>query len=376
MKQLCSILYFMALAFFAFSCKKDGDTSSRFYTPCETVLDNWKINVFPLPEVQRQNDLFFTSDETGYTVGNAGTIIKTTNGGQDWEFLERYYDLTTYSIVEDALTKARLVTVYFVDEAVGYVGGRGESSLSPGEITDAVLLKTTDGGLTWSKQYLPEIREVKDLYFFDTDNGLAIFMLYDENNYLKNKLFATHDAGKTWEEVPMPNLTVRSSQFEIGPSGVGVWVGENYSNSKYIRSNDQGVTWQEIPLSSTECNGVKFQNDLIGFAYCDGKYYKTTDGGNSWEVITSHVLGRAILKHFNTVTEGFAFVPVYDFKTGGGEAWQELNSFEVYQTTDGGITWKKSVIEKECDFTGTIFAYSDEVFYTLGWGAVNKFKMR
>jgi hypothetical protein len=229
MKQLFPMLIFMALALFAFSCKKDDDAAaSRHHTPCETVLNNWEITVLPLLEIQAQSDLFFISEETGYTVGNGGTILKTTNGGKDWEFIERYYDLNTHKIIKDALTKARLLTVFFVDEAVGYVGGKGENIPISGENIDAVFLKTTDGGDTWSKQYLPGIREVKDLYFFDAGNGLAMFLVYDENNYLKYKLYATHDAGATWEAVPMPNLTIRSSLFDISQASVGVWVVENY----------------------------------------------------------------------------------------------------------------------------------------------------
>ncbi len=377
MKQLCPVLIFTAIAFFPFSCKKDDDAStSKFHTPCEAVLDNWDITVMPLPETQKQNDLFFISEETGYTVGNAGTILKTTNGGQDWEFVERYYDLTTHKIVKNALTKARLLTVFFVDEAVGYVGGEGENTPISGESIDAVFLKTTDGGETWSKQYLPGIREVKDLYFFDADNGIAMLKVDDENNYLKYKLFVTHDAGATWEAVPMPNLTVSSSQLDINQNGVGVWVVEDYFSSKYLRSTDQGATWQEVLIPFSECSGIRFQTNMQGFANCDGKFYETTDGGHSWNEKTDHTVKGATLQHFNNETEGFAFVPVYDVKTGGGESWQELNSFEVCQTTDGGVTWKKSLIDKECDFTGTTLTYSNEVIYTLGWYAVNKFKMQ
>lgn len=374
MKYLSSVLIFTTLVFFVFSCNKEDDaSSSNFHTPCETVIDNWEIKVLPLPEIQRQNDFFFTSDETGYTVGDAGTILKTTNGGEDWKFVERYYDLTTSSIVKDALTKARLTKVFFVGEAIGYVGGEAENIPISGGNLDAVLLKTTDGGNTWSKQYLPEIRAVKDLYFFDSNNGLAIFLVYDENNFLKHKLFVTHDAGVSWEAVSMPNLTIQSSQIDIHNTSVGIWVVENYTSSKYLRSADQGATWQEIPIPSNECNWVAFKSEELGFANCDGKSFKTTDGGNSWVEITDHTVDRAALKHFYTESEGFAIVPVYDYKSGGGEGWQELNSFEVYQTKDGGINWKKSLIDKECDFTGKSFFLSNEVFYTLGNRAVNKF---
>lgn|GEM_PF-2275128 len=379
MKQLNSILIFSLISIVVFSCKKDDDTASaKFHTPCNSVLDKWEITALHLPETQAQNDLVFIDEETGFTVGNAGTILKTVNGGQDWTFVERYYNLNTHEIDKSALTKARLLTVFFVDEAIGYVGGEAENIPISGGNIDAVLLKTKDGGDTWSKQYLPGVRSVKKLYFFDADNGLALFLISDENNYLKYKMYATHDAAATWEIVPMPNLTISGSQFDVSSISVGVWVVENYFSSKYLRSTDKGQTWQEVPIPSTECNSIRFQTDAQGTADCGGKSYKTTNGGNSWEeiIIADHTTDGAALKYFRSTTEGFAFVPVYDNQTGGGESWQVLNSFEVYQTTDGGINWKKSLIDKECDFTGTTFTYSDEVFYTLGWTAVNKFKLQ
>ena len=84
----------------------------------------------------------------------------------------------------------------------------------------------------------------------------------------------------------------------------------------------------------------------------------------------------AFLSYFTTALKGFAIVPAFDYVSGGGEVTAILSSFEVYQTTNGGKTWDKTLIDKECDFTGTAFFLSDEVFYTVGWNAVNKFELK
>ncbi len=344
---------------------------------CQQVLDKWEITVSALPNVQKQRDVFFVNEEVGFTVGNAGTILKTTNGGKDWFFLEKYYDLTTNDIVQGALTKATLLTVFFVDEQVGFVGGDGENIPLSGDNIDAVFLKTTDGGDSWSKQYLAGIHEVKDLHFFDKQNGIGMFLTPDENNYTTYKLYSSHDGGSTWEPVLMPNLTVRSSRFDVSDNCLGVWVVEDYFYSKYLRTTDQGLTWQEVQAPGDDCNSLSFRTALEGYANCDGKSFKTNDGGNTWEEYTDSTPEDASLVEFRpTEADGFAFVGVYDYETGGGEVTAILNSFEVHQTTDGGQTWDKTVIDKECDFTGTRFDLSEEVFYTLGWEGVNKFKRK
>ncbi len=380
MKQLFSILTFLVFILFYFSCKKDKqdmELSPAFYTPCTKVLDDWKINVYPLPEVQRQNDVFFINEETGFTVGNAGTILKTTNGGKDWVFQEKYYDLTTHQIVQDALTDSRLLTVFFTDEAVGYVGGNAEDIPISGGNLDAVLLKTTDGGDTWSKQYLPGIRYISDLYFTDANNGLGLFTPYEGDEVKPKRLFSTHDGGVNWEPMLSPNLIVRSPVVEIRPDGLGLWV-ENLGElqSSYLHSTDQGATWQARTLPSTDCARVNYAMGEPSFANCGGNMYLSHDDGSNWEIMPDNIMVEAFLSYFTTALKGFAIVPAFDYVSGGGETTAILSSFEVYQTTNGGKTWDKTLIDKECDFTGTAFSLSDDVFYTVGWNAVNKFELK
>ena len=41
----------------------------------------------PLPQGNDLNDVYFLDSSTGFAVGYCGTIIKTMNGGEDWEVL-------------------------------------------------------------------------------------------------------------------------------------------------------------------------------------------------------------------------------------------------------------------------------------------------
>ena len=67
----------------------------------------------------------FANSSTGWTVGNAGTILKTTNGGSNW-------------FQQVSGTSQGLWAVNFFNTGTGWACG-----------FSGVLLKTTNGGLNW-----------------------------------------------------------------------------------------------------------------------------------------------------------------------------------------------------------------------------------
>ena len=72
--------------------------------------------------------------DTGYAVGDYGTIIKTTDGGETWMTLSSG---TTYP----------LWSVWFTDENKGVVAGNEGGPI----ITPGFILETFDGGVTWTE---------------------------------------------------------------------------------------------------------------------------------------------------------------------------------------------------------------------------------
>ena len=82
----------------------------------------------PLPQGNNLRDLYTFSLNTAIAVGDAGTIIKTTNGGESW-------------FSQTSGIGNRLTSVHFSDNnagwAVGYWG---------------IIINTTNGGKTWTSQ--------------------------------------------------------------------------------------------------------------------------------------------------------------------------------------------------------------------------------
>jgi photosystem II stability/assembly factor-like uncharacterized protein len=72
--------------------------------------------------------LDFTGSQTGYTVGNMGSILKTTDSGYNW-------------FTQTSNTSAALMCVDFLDSLYGYAAGSG-----------GIILKTTNGGIVGIKQ--------------------------------------------------------------------------------------------------------------------------------------------------------------------------------------------------------------------------------
>ena len=83
-------------------------------------------------------DVDFPSHNTGYIVGNAGSILKTTDAGATWTFLQKK---NTYS------KKTAFRAVHFIDNQNGFITGE-----------HGLLWKTTDGGEHWTVgNNLPDI---------------------------------------------------------------------------------------------------------------------------------------------------------------------------------------------------------------------------
>jgi photosystem II stability/assembly factor-like uncharacterized protein len=81
--------------------------------------------------------VYFTDLNTGYAVGNVGTVIKTTDGGTNW-------------IGQNSGTTAILYSVFFTGINYGYAAGSNFSG-SYGGGCDTII-KTTNGGLQWIEE--------------------------------------------------------------------------------------------------------------------------------------------------------------------------------------------------------------------------------
>jgi photosystem II stability/assembly factor-like uncharacterized protein len=135
----------------------------------------------PRPSGNESKHLVFVTPTTGWRVGEAGEILKTTDGGQSW-------------VRQTSGTQADLHEALFVDDKNGAVLGNG------------ALLTTRDGGTTWTPGRSPMVI---------LSAGWGARMLPDTTLYLPDVYMAHHsaDGGTTWTTLPKASALSETGMF-------------------------------------------------------------------------------------------------------------------------------------------------------------------
>ncbi|SPD75175.1 putative Ycf48-like protein [uncultured Desulfobacterium sp.] len=116
-------------------------------------------------------DVFFANETLGFIVGDSGTILRSTDGGEQW------------SLVNMADVPP-IFSVYFKNDGEGFCVGYS-----------GYFLKSEDGGSSWKRQKI------------DTANSLYRIRMLGDYGVIVGDLatqFTTKDGGKTWVKSPNP----------------------------------------------------------------------------------------------------------------------------------------------------------------------------
>jgi photosystem II stability/assembly factor-like uncharacterized protein len=288
--------------------------------------------------------VFFIDDSTGWISGESGLILQTTDSGVSW-------------VQQNSGITYQLYSLFFSNNQTGWAAGLNS------------ILKTTNGGSTWVKQYYFDnppgvIRSFSDIHF-QNNFGWAVGSRSLFSGYA-GICFITTDAGQTWTESFMsaePHATSFAGEtgWISGDAGMlaittdnGISWQENsiirrrldniVSNENTLfaggygsllyRSSDSGLNWHSVNyVFSGYIEGITFPSQETGYLvdnyqYQNGKVYKTTDGGESWNQLWSLPSGLPIPPIFKDV----AFS---DPENGYIVGYQGI----LLKTTNGGMNW-------------------------------------
>ena len=277
--------------------------------------------------------IFGVRDDVG------GIIFKTQNGGQTWQELQPW-------TINDAFL---VFGGQFINANTGYVTSVG---LIWGILPTAKIMKTTNGGITWTTIYGGTLYEVgkfwEDIFFLPSNLSLAWVC------GSKGDILRTTNGGSSWTLVTTDTLySLRAIYFVNSTKG---WcVGGDYDtttgqgiNGVILRSNNGGATWttlvQNAPFQLWDVHFIDEQRG-IAVGYKDANSYglilRTQDGGNSW----TEIYGPPGLGYYGLY--GIEFVDnLRGYAVGGGNRYGWSGSyFGIFlKTEDGGNTWSTDTI--------------------------------
>jgi photosystem II stability/assembly factor-like uncharacterized protein len=234
--------------------------------------------------------VYFTDSDTGYVVGFGPTMFKTTNGGSTW--------------ISMPVSAPSLSDVFFTDAYTGYAVGTNGSS--------ATILKTIDGGVTWTTQLTTPVTNFNSVYFCNDSTGYVV-----GNG---GRIFKTTNGGNNWtQQTSGVTTSLFSVYFTDENNG---FIGDY---GRILRTTNGGATWTSLTIfQSYELYGLYFTDNLTGYAVGrSGKILKTTNAGVSWSFLNSGTNINLRSVYFTDTNNGYAV----------GESGIML------KTTDAGITW-------------------------------------
>lgn len=168
-------------------------------------------------------------------------IIKSVDSGTTWT----YIDMSSYANA--------LVEILFVDENIGYAAGNDDSG--------GVILKTTDGGLTWNSIYNSNVpgEYVWKLQILFSDPNILLGSVESVSPFL-GKFIKSTDNGVNWVTKTAPETIIQAMGFISENHG---WIGGHTTG--FYETTDGGDTWINTNVGSN-LNRIFIINDHLAYA--------------------------------------------------------------------------------------------------------------
>jgi photosystem II stability/assembly factor-like uncharacterized protein len=289
-----------------------------------------------------------------YLAGAQGGVWQTTNGGTTWiPLTDTQASLAVGSIVLDP-SNASIIYV-----------GTGEENFSGDSYYGAGILKSTDGGATWTHICGPFCGPVGQDGYYGGGARIGALAVHPTNGQIllaavallfKDGIYRSADGGNTWTQVLSGNpgtavmfdptngniaYAALGSSFSGGTESVykslnggQTWVADNGTGSNILPLANAGRIVLAMAPSSTTTLYASLANvkdgSLLGF-------FKTTDGGTSWTALPSvsdyctpqcnydNVIA-VQPTNANVVFAGGAFSTTLVRSLDGGSSWSTLQS--------------------------------------------------
>jgi photosystem II stability/assembly factor-like uncharacterized protein len=298
-KTICGILSFSILMSFAYSSSAQTQPWKKLQSPVNVTL----------------RYLSFVDTLTGWAAGEAGTIIRTTDGGNSWE-------------IQNSNVNTFIMDIFFIDKNLGWA-----LTLKDVFPFNSILLKTTNGGTDWYQKNFPDsLGLVRTIFFFDSLNG------FSGGSYITY----TSNSGESWNKVDLDSNMVSNYpvyKFNFFNRKFGYACGGRLDVYGVVwRTTNSGLNWSAQGISADEIFDIFILDSLNAFTlsgdpegFIGIANLNTTDAGVTWNFEELPFFGLSFNIDFRTYNEGWS-ASGYKFllTTNRGKNWEE---FETPDTT-------------------------------------------
>lgn len=272
---------------------------------------------------------------TGFVSGEGAATRRTDDGGNTW-------------IPQTVLgaTGGNFNDIHFLNNNIGWaVGG---FQIPPETWWRGRIVKTVDGGSTWTMQYDSASGQVgfNSVHFSSSTHGWA-----GGSQGSGVRLMRTTDGGTVWSQIDT-GITAWGQihdVFSINDNTAWIAGGFDAGGQILYKTTNGGASWIPINTGTTErLFSIHFVNSDTGWAAgANGRILGTVNGGTTWTALPSGTIWE--LRDITFINSG--------------DGWAVGSNGTILRTTNGGSTWTAQT-------SGTTALLFDSQFITLNTGWV------
>lgn len=310
------------LSAFVLLLSNSGYSQNKSYTVLKKSNQDKNQKIYPnqksisLTDIEHINSIFALNENEIWLTGAIVIekqykkfLLCSKNGGENWQ---------AFSFDSDLF----YLRIFFLNKNVAFLVGSQENK--------GLILKSTDGGISWRKLGVEAFDSLFDIQFINDRQGWIIGS--------SGTILRTNDGGENWKTSKIDGVKdLEAFGFKDELNG---WATEN---KKVYRTLDGGITWSDVSKVFTDLL-KKSKPEEIDFRKI--KFFSKNEG----------VIGAEYKAKTDKIIE-----------EGEPETYYHYGGI-IFSTEDGGVTWK----EREFTNLGLLAAdFLDEnnfwVIPSYGW---------
>lgn len=258
-------------------------------------------------------DLQMPSPDTLFA-RSGSEIVRSTDGGKSWKIL----NICFFYSKRANPTDDKITSISFVTSKTGFAKIEKDPNLP------AALIKTKDGGETWTLQSIQPNLNRLAIHFINERLGFGI-----NSGGFGPELYKTTNGGLNFEKVQnVPQL----ERIQIQN---GLVVGYTYTGGNLIFSTDAGETWTNTGKYSAS-SFVFSQSRWVNVSIRGAGYVveTTNNGGSTYSSAPIPIGSNDKIHQIHFIDEKVGFI------IGGYYLYPTQKPAFILRTEDGGISWK------------------------------------